>query len=149
MSKKLFIKLALIAIPIVAIILFVNIKVDSGFVIRNRNPEIAKILVSGKNAAVKFIPAKWGSLQTAIINEEIKQPGVQPKDILVFGPSNSSEIDGNLFPGKTFFNCVLPGGNILDIIAMYGLYKQHNLLPKAHSRCSRRPSQPSRPQISF
>ncbi|MEI6090064.1 MAG: DUF1574 family protein [bacterium] len=130
MYKKFFIRLSLLVIPLVILILFVNIKVDSGFVIHNRSTEIAKILVSGSNAGIKYVPSKWGGLQIAIVKERLKSDKNPKKDIIVFGTSRSSEINSEIFPENTFFNCAMPGGNVLDYIALYGLYKRNKILPK-------------------
>lgn len=130
MFKKFLLFISSIFVPILLLILFVNIKVDSGFVINNRSEEISKILMSGKNAAVIVVPSQWGSLQKSIVKYKIESEHKNPEDIIVFGNSRSSEIHANLFPKNHFFNCALPGGNVLDIIAIYGLYKKSNLLPK-------------------
>ena len=127
---KFIFRLLLLIIPLVAFILFVNIRVDGGFVIHNRSNEIAKILVSGKNAGVKFIPSNWGGLQIAVVDEQLNLNDPHAKDILVFGTSRSSELHSEMFPSNTFYNCAIPNGNIKDYIALYGLYKKHNLLPK-------------------
>ncbi len=130
MFKKFLLFITSIFVPILLILLYVNIKVDSGFVINNRSDEISKILLSGKNAAVIVVPSQWGSLQKTIVKNKIQSENKIPSDIIVFGNSRSSEIHAGLFPENNFFNCALPGGNILDIIAIYGLYKKSNLLPK-------------------
>jgi hypothetical protein len=130
MYKKFILNIAFFIIPIVIIILSINIKVDGGFVINNRSNQIAKILVSGKNAAIKYIPSRWGNLQIAIVEEHLKFNDTLKKDIIVFGTSRSSEINSDFFKQNTFFNCIIPGGNILDYIALYGLYKRHKMLPK-------------------
>ena len=79
----------------------------------HRSSEIASILVSGNNAAIKYVPSNWGDLQTAVVTENIKRGRLVPKEIMVFGTSRSSEISSELFHGASMFNCVIPGGNIL------------------------------------
>lgn len=130
MLKRFLINILVLLIPLSIIMLMINTYKDCGFIINDRSTEIAKILVSGNNAAVKFIPTNWGNLQTSIVEQQLIQGKVSPKKILVFGTSRSSEINSDLFPGNTFFNCVLPAGTILDYIALYGLYKRNGLLPK-------------------
>ncbi|MBP1672856.1 MAG: hypothetical protein H6Q25_671 [Bacteroidetes bacterium] len=130
MFKKYIIFISSIFVPILLILLLVNIKVDSGFVVNNRSNEISNILLSGKNAAVIVIPSQWGSLQKALVKNKLQSDNKTPSEIVVFGNSRSSEIHSGLFPNNTFFNCALPGGNVLDMIAIYGLYKKSNLLPK-------------------
>ncbi len=130
MYKRLLINVSILLLPLVAVVLAVNIKVDSGFVINHRSKEIAEILVSGANAGVKYIPSTFGSLQTAIIEERIRIHDLKKKDIVVFGTSRSSEVNSEIFPQNTFFNCAVPGGNILDYIALYGLYNSNHMLPK-------------------
>lgn len=130
MYKKFFIKLAFIIIPFLIIILFVNIKVDSGFVFNNKSEQIAEILFSKKNAAIITVPSQWGSLQKAIVNYQIQNTPSKPREIIVYGTSRASEVHSKMFPDQTFLNCAIPGGNILDYIALYGLYKESNLLPK-------------------
>ena len=119
----------LLSTPFVLFILAINIIVDSGSIIKDRGAEIAKILASGKNAGIKFIPSDLGSLQTALVQEQ-KKKNAPAKDILVFGSSRASEICANIFPKNTFYNCAIPGAHILDYIALYGLYKQNKMLPK-------------------
>jgi hypothetical protein len=132
MYKKFLLKTALLVIPFALIIFIVNIKVDSGFVFNNRSSQLAKILVSGRNAGILDLPStsSWGGIQIAIVNERLKLKKNCVKDILVFGTSRSSEINSAIFPHNSFFNCVMTGGNILDYIALYGLYKQSKILPK-------------------
>lgn len=128
--KKFLLKLSLFGLPLITLILFTNVYVDSGFLFRKKvkNAEIASIIVSGNNVGIQQIPSDWGTLQTEIVQEG-KEQNCKPKDVVVFGTSRSSEISSELFPGKTFFNCIIPGGTINDIIALYGLYKSNNLLP--------------------
>ena len=118
--------------PLIIIVLFVNIYVDSGLLFRKKeeNTKLAALIVAGNNVGIKIIPNEWAALQLAFVEEEKKQGQTTPKDIVAFGTSRSSEINSGLFPSKTFFNCVVPGGTINDIIALYGLYKMNNLLPK-------------------
>lgn len=130
MYRKFFLNLLLLIVPLLILVLWVNIKVDCGFAINTRSTEIAKILVSGKNAGIKYPPSNFGSLQNEIVEEQLKSKKPAAKDILVFGTSRSSEINSAIFSQNSFFNCVVPGGNILDYIALYGLYKQNNLMPK-------------------
>lgn len=129
MYKKFFLNLFIITIPFLFLILFIDIKVDSALVINNRSDEIANILVSRKNAAIVTVPSKWGSLQKAIVDKQCEN-AKKPNEIIVFGTSRSSEISSKIFPNNSFFNCAMPGGNILDYIALYGLYKKSKLLPK-------------------
>lgn len=130
MYKKLLLKVMLLSVPIVLLTGLVNYFVDGAFVFKDRSSEIASILVSGNNAAIKYVPSNWGDLQTAVVAEKIKRGRLTPNDIMVFGTSRSSEINSGLFHGGAMFNCVIPGGNLLDYIGLYGLYKSSNLLPK-------------------
>jgi hypothetical protein len=127
---KIILKTLALAMPILVLLVTVNYFIDGAFVFNKRSNEIAKILVSGRNAAVKYVPAHWADLQISVINERKRYEKFSPTQILVFGTSRSSEIVAKLFPDNTFFNCVLPGGNFLDYIGLYGLYKKNLMLPK-------------------
>ncbi len=130
MYKKLILKIAILVIPLTILIVIINIKVDSGFLLNDRSRKIARIFASGRNAGIRYVPSDWGFLQIAIIEERLNQKDTLSKDILVFGTSRSSEISSDIFPQNTFFNCAIPNGNVLDYIALYGLYKRYEMLPK-------------------
>jgi hypothetical protein len=129
MYKKLLSKITVLAVPVLLLLSIVNFRVDGAFVFDKRSDEIARILVSGKNAAVKNVPAHWADLQVAVVNDRIAVGDLKPRDILVWGTSRSSEINAGLFSENSFFNCVVPGGNILDYVGLYGLYKKNGMLP--------------------
>jgi hypothetical protein len=129
MFKKLFLRIILLISPFLVIVMSINVLVDSAFVFNSQSDKIARVLVSGKNARIKFIPSRLGSLQSAVLEERLRKNDTIPYDIMVFGTSRSAEISRNLFPHQTFFNCANPGGNILDYIALYGLYKRKRMLP--------------------
>lgn len=130
MYRKIIINCFAIVIPVLLLVSVTNYKNDSAFVFNKRSDEIAKIVVDGRNAAIKYVPAYWGDLQASVITERKKRGKLAPMDILVFGTSRSSEINSLIFEGHTFFNCPVPGGNVLDYIGLYGLYKSNALLPK-------------------
>jgi hypothetical protein len=128
--KKFIIKSIVFVIPIIILIILVNALVDSAFVVNDRSDKIAEIITTGKNVAIKSIPSDWSSLQLSIVEKRFKIKDTAPKEIMVFGTSRSSEIASSFFKDQSFFNCAIPGGNILDYVALYSLYKQHHLLSK-------------------
>lgn len=129
MLKRFFTNIALIIVPIAVLMFLVNIKVDSGFIASDQTDKIANILASGKNAAIISVPSHWGRLQKAIVEEKRKPFSKNATNVIVFGTSRSAEINSKMFPQNGFHNCAIPGGTILDYVALYGLYKKSNLLP--------------------
>ncbi|NJK97447.1 MAG: hypothetical protein HC905_23330 [Bacteroidales bacterium] len=123
-------KIILFLLPVFIVVVLVNVIVDSAFVFNKRSDEIATILISGKNVGIKYLPTEWGSLQVEIVEQRIKANQKKGKDIVVFGTSRSAEIHEDLFVNKSFFNCALPGGNILDYIALFELYRSNGFLPQ-------------------
>jgi hypothetical protein len=103
MYKKLILKIAILVIPLTILIVIINIKVDSGFLLNDRSRKIARIFASGRNAGIRYVPSDWGFLQIAIIEERLNQKDTLSKDILVFGTSRSSEISLRYFSSKTLF----------------------------------------------
>jgi hypothetical protein len=130
MLKQFLLKTCILIFPLLLFILFTNIKIDSGFVMHDRSDQIADVLISGKNAVVKYIPSEWAALQLAVVRERKKLHDTIPKDILLFGSSLSSEVNSDIFPEHSFYNCALPGASFLDAIALYGLYKENRMLPE-------------------
>lgn len=122
-------KLTYLLLPVLVLLASVNYCVDGGNVLGGINRRVAEIIVSGNNAGIKNDSLRWANLQVSIAERTASNSIRQPKDILVFGTSRSSEISSDLFD-NTLFNCVVPGGNILDYVALYGLYKKNRMLPK-------------------
>ena len=53
----------------------------------------------------------------------------KPKDVIVLGSSRSMQIGKQLFDGFDFFNNAVSGGSLEDHLAIYAMYRQHDLLP--------------------
>src|SRR5436305_228724 len=119
MYKKFILKILFLALSTLLIITAINIKVDTGFLVKDINSQVAAIMVQGKNAGIKYMPSTpTRDLLKEVVTEEVKHHS-PAKDILVFGTSRSGDISGKFFPHNTFFNCAVSGGNILHYIALY------------------------------
>src|ERR1700682_299289 len=85
--------------------------------------------MTGHNVLLDKVFTNWGVLQSEVVRSfHDGRPPVP--NTLVWGTSRSSELTTRMFPGRSFFNQALPGGSILDYIAMYGLFKQYGVTPR-------------------
>jgi hypothetical protein len=128
--KKLARKLFWVLMPIFMGVLAINLYVDPGEIVRDRSAQIAKIILSGKNAGIRFIPASWAKLQLAIVDGNAHSDKPIRREILTFGTSRTAEIDSTFFPRKVYFNCAMQSSNLLEYVALYQAYKEAGLLPR-------------------
>jgi hypothetical protein len=122
---KLLIKKILILLPILFLIFFVNYFIDSVYIFSHDNYEkrVAEILLEGKNA--KYV----SNYDDRLFQKYYIDGLTKAKDIVVIGSSRCMQISSDLFPNKTFFNSWVMACGLEDMIGIYEIYKEKNLLP--------------------
>lgn len=123
--KKFITKTILFGIPILLLIISVNYFGDAARLFTdNYEGKIADILASGK-FATNISNYDERLLQKEIVGKISKKP-----NILILGSSRSLLIKQDFFPKKiTVYNSSVSGASVEDLIAIYQLYKDKNLIP--------------------
>jgi hypothetical protein len=125
--KKLIIKIIQFGIPILILIISVNYFGDAANLFSGSNSyeyKIADILASGK-FATNISNYDERILQREIVDRMNKKP-----DVLVLGSSRSLLIKQDLFPKRlSIHNSSVSGASIEDLIAIYQMYKDRNIIP--------------------
>ena len=127
--RRLLAKLALALGPVLALVMAVNYIGDPGelFYRRHWRGRIVELVAQGQNVRLAAVPAEWGGLQIGLIKN--LTAGNRTPDVAVWGTSRSSEFCRKDF-AVPFFNHVVPGGSILDYVALYALYRQQGHMPR-------------------
>ncbi|MDB5256295.1 MAG: hypothetical protein JWM14_990 [Chitinophagaceae bacterium] len=116
-------------LPLLILELCITIVKDPGEIISKRYLEVKDIIISKQNARLYAMPSQWGKFQEAYIQER-RNKKLPAFDIVTWGSSRSSEIGAGLFPNESYFNCAIPGSNVLNYVSMYELYKTYNYIPR-------------------
>lgn len=113
--KKLFVKLAVIFVPLAVIVIATNFVIDPANIFSSEKyvDGIASILASGNNAD-NITNYNERLLQKHFLQ---KQQQKNP-DIVVMGSSRIMEISKNIFPSKQLLNIGVSHANINDLIAL-------------------------------
>ena len=119
--KKVFYTLT----PILVIIIVVNYFGDAANLFHvGYEQKIASIIKEGK-----FV-TNISNYDERILQKEIIKNLVNSPDIAVLGSSRTMLINQHIFNSKYLINNSVSGATIEDIIAVYQIYKEENILPK-------------------
>lgn len=118
-------KTSAFSIFILFILVFTNFYGDAAKLFHiGYEKKIASILLEKKNAT-NISNYDERLLQKEIINNIDKNP-----DVVVLGSSRSKLIGSKYFDNKLLFNNGVNGASIEDLVAIYQLYKERDILPK-------------------
>lgn len=126
--KKFIQRISYLTLPLLILVLCITIVKDPGEIVSKRYLEIKDILLAQQNVRLYSMTSQWGDFQEAYVQERSARH-LPAFDVVTWGSSRSSEIRADLFPQSTYYNCVIPGSNILSYVAMYELYKKYNYVP--------------------
>ncbi len=123
---KIFLKKLILFVPLIIIIAVVNYGIDPGGIFNtSKSALIAKILLSGKNAA------NISNFDERAFQKYYIQGLKKPKDVVVLGSSRSMGVGTSILPANlSLFNSFVSGGKLEDFEAIYFLYKTAQMLPK-------------------
>lgn len=126
--KKLFTRIILALLIPLLFIAAISYYADPGEIFHDNSKTISQILQNHQNVALNLIPANWSGIQIEMV-KSFKKNNTTPQTV-IWGNSRSAEITQTTLQAKSFFNHVLPGANILDYVALLGLYEQESSLPE-------------------
>lgn len=111
--------------PILAIVASVNIYVDPACIYKNKSYEegMARILANNRNVG------GFGNCDERLLQQYLIEKNVSP-EIIVLGSSRAMEIGRNVFPDKNILNNSVSGGQLLDYVGIYSVYKKNHRSPK-------------------
>lgn len=126
--KKFILRLSYLILPLLILELCITIIKDPGEIISNRYIKIKDVLLTNQNVRLYAMTSQWGEFQEAYVQERSRRH-LPAFDVVTWGSSRSAEMGADLFPQATYYNCVIPGANVLSYVSMYELYKRNNYLP--------------------
>lgn len=122
---KRVLKSALVFLPFVALILFVNWYADPGNVLRGGYEQsVAAILASGQNAA------NLRNMDDRAFMKAYVPMRTQPIDTLVLGSSHCMQITKELTGDENTFCAGVTGADLRDCISIYRLVRENGFAPK-------------------
>lgn len=123
--KGFILKITALFLPLFLLLVVVNYFGDAAKLFHSDyEKKIASIINSG--AYVTNIE----NYDDRILQKELIQGFIESPEIIVIGSSRTMLISKDLFISKTFFNNSVAGANLKDLIAIYQLYKENNILPR-------------------
>lgn len=118
-------KFLIISLPVLFLLITVNYFGDAARIFDSEyEEEMAETLMNG-SFVTNISNYDERVFQKKLINRMNNAP-----EILVLGSSRTMLINSAYFPDQTFFNNSVSGASIEDIIALFQLYKERNILPK-------------------
>lgn len=118
-------KFIFISIPVLILLFTVNYFGDAARIFDSEyEKEMAKILMNG-SFATNISNYDERLFQKELIINKTKAP-----EILVLGSSRTMLINSKYFPNQTIFNNSVSGASIEDIIALFQIYIECNILPR-------------------
>ncbi len=126
--KKLFLRLLFTLLPPLLCVGGISYCADPGEIFHDNSLQIAQILRKPQNVALRLIPTNWSGIQIERVKQFQKDQNTP--NTVVWGSSRTAEMTSDFVASQPFFNNVLPGANIMDLVALLGLYKQENSLPQ-------------------
>lgn len=118
-------KFIIISLPVLIVLITVNYFGDAARIFDSEyEKEMAEILMNG-SYVTNISNYDERVFQKELINRKNDAP-----EILVLGSSRTMLVNSTYFPNQTLFNNSVSGASIEDIIALYQIYKESNILPK-------------------
>lgn len=118
-------KFIFISLPVLILLFAVNYFGDAA---RIFDPEyekkMAEILMNGSYVT------NISNYDERVFQKELINGLNNAPEVLVLGSSRTMLINSAYFPNQTFFNNSVSGASIEDIIALFQIYKERNILPK-------------------
>lgn len=122
--KNFIYKLIIISFPVLILLITVNYFGDAAKIYDSKyEKEMAEILMNGS-----FV-TNISNYDERVFQKELIIRIKNPPEILVLGSSRTMLINSTYFPNHTFFNNSVSGASLEDIIALYQIYKERNVLP--------------------
>lgn len=118
-------KFIIISLPVLILLFTVNYFGDAGKIFDSEyEKEMAEILMNG-SYVTNISNYDERVFQKELINRMNNAP-----EILILGSSRTMLINSTYFPNQTFFNNSVSGASIEDLIALFQIYKERNILPR-------------------
>lgn len=118
-------KFLIISLPVLILLIIVNYSGDPARILDSEyEKEMATILMNGS-----FV-TNISNYDERVFQKELINRMNNGPEILVLGSSRTMLINSTYFPNQTFFNNSVSGASIEDIIALFQIYKERNILPK-------------------
>lgn len=124
---KKFIKKIVLLLPILIILILTNYFVDPGNIFYKHGfyeRGVAAIISSGKN--VENLANYDERLLQKFYIDKLKKE----KELVILGSSRAMQISSDIVSEKNMFNSSVSGASLEDLIAIYGIYREQNVLPK-------------------
>jgi len=117
-------KFIIISLPVLILLFTVNYFGDAARIFdSDYEKEMAKTLMKGS-----FV-TNISNYDERVFQKELINRMNNAPEILVLGSSRTMLINSTYFPNQTFFNNSVSGASIEDIIALFQMYKERNILP--------------------
>lgn len=118
-------KFLIISLPVLFLLITVNYFGDAARIFDSEyEEEMAETLMNGS-----FV-TNISNYDERVFQKELINRMNNAPEILVLGSSRTMLINSAYFPNQTIFNNSVSGASIEDIIALFQLYKERNILPK-------------------
>lgn len=118
-------KFIIISLPVLILLVTVNYLGDAARLFDSEyEKDMAEIHIEG-SYITNISNYDERLFQKELINRMSHAP-----EILVLGSSRTMLINSTYFPDQTFFNNSVSGASIEDIIALFQIYKERNILPR-------------------
>lgn len=120
-----FLLKSLLLLPIPLIVVFTNYVIDPAHLMGGGSYErgIASIMIAGENVA------NITNYDERLLQKYYIADLSSKKDTVVLGSSRAMQICSDSFPSGTFFNNSVSSATVEDYVAIYGMYRQRNLIP--------------------
>jgi hypothetical protein len=123
--KKFITKIITTSVPLLLILVSVNYIGDAAKIFDSEyEKQITEIISEGKYVT------NISNYDERVLQKELVSKLNDIPQILVFGSSRTMLINSEHFPKQSLFNNSVSGASLEDLIALYQIYKDHNLTPK-------------------
>lgn len=123
--RRFIIKFILLASPLFLILVGVNYFGDAANLFKSEYEEKMASIVMNDNYVTNIGNYDERIFQKKVVNKMDSAP-----KILVFGSSRTMLINTDFFPNQTLYNNSVSGASLEDIIGLFQIYNEHDLLPE-------------------
>lgn len=122
---KFILRFLFISVPLLLIVIAVNYWGDAAQLFSKKYlKSMVSIISNGKYVT------GVSNYDERLFNKAYAEDCKTRYDVLIIGSSRTMLINSDNFPGQKVFNCSVSGASIEDLVAIYQIYKERNLLPK-------------------